>query len=246
VFGTALGSGYGSNGNIYTRYSTAAPVTAYQSAPTRFNNAIRLETASFSGFSGSYLFVPKVNAVGGNVTSTTAASNVATNREGVSEFGLKYSNGPLNVAYANQKVSQGSEGVVDAQGNLGVATLAANKENKLSILSANYTIGAAKLFGATWTEKQDTSTAVNTSGRMVGASYVMGATTLFASMGSSNDKTTANVDKKVSGIGADYALSKRTNAYVRYESRDVNTNLGADTSTEGLTKSTAIGVRHTF
>ena len=81
---------------------------------------------------------------------------------------------------------------------------------------------------------------------MIGASYVMGATTLFASMGSSNDKTTANVDKKVSGIGADYALSKRTNAYVRYESRDVNTNLGADTSTEGLTKSTAIGVRHTF
>ncbi len=246
VFGTALGSGYGSNGNIFTRYSTAAPVTAYQSAPTRFNNAIRLETASFSGFSGSYLFVPKVNAVGGNVTSTTAASNVATNREGVSEFGLKYSNGPLNVAYANQKVSQGSEGVVDAQGNLGVATLAANKENKLSILSANYTIGAATVYGATWTEKQDTSTAVDTSGRMIGAKYVMGATTLMASMGSSNDKTSANVDKKIAGIGADYALSKRTALYARYDTRDANKNSATDDATNGSTKRTAIGVRHTF
>ncbi len=245
VFGTALGSGYGSNGNIFTRYSTSAVVSAYQTAPTRFNNAIRYESPVFNGLSGSVLYVPQNNVAGGTVTTDDSTAK-STNRQGVSEYGLKYTNGALNVAYANQKIEAGDLGTVALVSNTGATALDANKSNKLSILSANYTIGATKVFAATWTEKQDTSTAVDTSGRMIGVSYNMGATTLLASMGSSNDKTTANVDKKVRGIGADYALSKRTNAYVRYESRDANKNSSTDDSTNGTTKVTAVGIRHTF
>jgi predicted porin len=237
VFGTAIGSGYGSSGNIFTRYS-ATPTDADQAAPTRFNKAIRYTTPAYMGLTASLL------TVGKNSGNTT----IAGNSQGVTDIGLRYTNGPLNVAYANQKIS-GAASVDNANQVLGggaAETLPNGKNNKLSILSANYAIGAAKVFVASWTEKQDTTTAVSTSGRMFGASYTMGATTLMASMGSSNDKTTDNVDKKIAGIGADYALSKRTNLYARFDTRDANKNSGTDDATNGTTKRTAFGVKHTF
>jgi predicted porin len=245
VFGTALGSGYGSNGNILTRYSTSSVVSAYQSAPTRFNNSIRYESPAFSGFSGSVLYVPKNNVAGGTETADTTAAK-STNRQGVTEFGLKYTQGALNVAYANQKIAAGALGTTALVSNTGATALEANTSNKLSILSANYTIGATTVYAASFSEKQDTATAVETSGRMFGAKHTMGAITLMASMGSSNEKSAANVDKKITGIGADYALSKRTNAYVRYENRDADKNVATDATASGITKVTAIGVRHTF
>jgi predicted porin len=81
---------------------------------------------------------------------------------------------------------------------------------------------------------------------MFGAKYAMGATTFMVSTGRNNEKSTANVDKKIMGYGADYALSKRTNLYVRYDNRDANTNVTSADSTNGVTKRTAVGVRHTF
>ncbi len=225
VFGTAIGSGYGSNGNIYTRYSATANATA-QSAPTRFNGAVRYESPVFNGFSGSVLYVPKA-------TDTDAQS--------VSDIGLRYSNGPLNVMYANQTIKQ--DGTAATSFTTGTtAGLTTGTSNKLNILSANYTIGAATVYGAYWTEKQNTATAVDAKSYMLGAKYVMGATTLMASMGNNNDKTAANVDKKIYGLGADYALSKRTALYARYDVRDADSVSAADDKT----KRTAIGVRHTF
>lgn len=239
VFGTALGSGYASNGNIFTRYSSASPASSYQSAPTRFNNAIRYESPVFNGFSASALFVPKNDEVGGT------ASDKTTNRQGVTDIGLKYANGPLNVLFASQEIKEGSLAVSDAVSNLGTGSIGANTKNKLNILSANYAFGAATVYGAYWTEKQGTT--VDTKAYMLGAKYVMGATTLMASVGNSDDKVaSSNVDKKIYGIGADYALSKRTNLYARYENRDANKNSGTDDATNGSTKVTAIGVRHTF
>jgi predicted porin len=227
VFGTALGSGYSTNGNIFTRFSKAGTGTS-NTAPTRFNGAIRYESPVFNGFSASYLAVPQATDV---------------DAQSVSDFGLKYSNGPLNVAYANMEIKQ--NGTVAADKSFiggGSQALTTGTSNKISILSANYTIGAATVYGATFTEKQNTSTEINTSGSVIGAKYVMGATTLMASMGSSNEKSAANADKKIAGIGADYALSKRTNAYVRYETKDGNKN---DTANDKVT-TTAFGIKHTF
>ncbi len=237
VFGTAIGSGYGANGGIFTRYSadavTGAAVTAgsaaTQTAPTRFNGAVRYESPVFNGFSGSVLIVPKATA---------------TNAQSVTDIGLKYSNGPLNVLYANQAIKQ--DGTLSAAGGfIPVPTgtnsgLAAGEKNKLNILAANYTMGAATVYGAYWTEKQ--GTAIDAKSYMLGAKYVMGAVSLMASMGQNDDKLTANADRKIYGIGADYALSKRTALYARFDNRDGNSTSTADNKT----KRTAIGVRHTF
>ncbi len=225
VFGTAIGSGYGSNGQIFTRYSATATATT-QTAPTRFNGAVRYESPVVNGLSASVLVVPKANATSG---------------ESVTDVGLRYSQGPLNVMLASQQVKAAGTA---ATNSFLPGGLTANTSNKLNVVSANYTLGAATLFGAYWTEKQGTT--VDAKGHMVGVRYVMGATTLMASMGKNDDKTSGNVDKKIAGIGADYALSKRTSLYARFDTRDANTNDATSNTASGTTKRSAIGVRHTF
>jgi predicted porin len=150
----------------------------------------------------------------------------------------------MNAIVAQQSVKIG-DGDVSALVSPTVQSTASSTR-KLTTTAANYTIGALTAYGAYWTEKQTTATAVNVTGYLLGAKYTMGAVSLMASMGNSNDKTSSNLDKKVMGLGADYALSKRSNVYVRYESRDANTNSATDDSTNGVTKTTHVGIRHTF
>jgi predicted porin len=222
AFGTAIGSGYGSNGNIYTRYSNSGSATvASESAPTRFNGAIRYISPAFNGFTASALIVPK---------------KTDTDTQSVTDIGVKYNNGPLNVAFASQEVKETGTTATDFVRGLG-----ANEKSKLNILSANYTMGAATLLGGYWTEKLVNAAGVNTTdakGYMIGGKYVIGAVTLIANYGKNDDKLVAAVDKKITGIGADYALSKRTALYARFDKR---TSVGA----EDITR-TAVGVRHTF
>jgi len=87
VFGTAIGSGYAQNGNIFTRYSATATNTS-QTAPTRFNGAMRYESNVISGFSASYLYVPQ---------------SASIDAQSVVDYGVKYVNGPLSIQYAGQK-----------------------------------------------------------------------------------------------------------------------------------------------
>jgi predicted porin len=232
VFGTAIGSGYGSNGSILNRYAATATNTT-QSAPTRFNGAIRYESPAVNGFSGSYLYVPPA--------ASTASQSVI-------DYGIKYANGPLSVQYAGQKISQyGTLATTTASFiATGSQLLSDQTNNQLTILSANYTIGAATVYAASFTEKQNTATSIDTAGSMFGVKYVMGATTFMASTGRSNEKSTANVDKKIMGYGADYAMSKRTSLYARYDNRDADTNTTVATATAGITKRTSVGIRHTF
>jgi predicted porin len=252
TFGTALGSGYGSNGNIYTRYSSAAG-NYNNTAPTRFNGAVEYTTPVMGGFSARLMHVPQVNkvAVGGESacaqTACTSENGVAAgaNRVGVTDISVAYSKGPLNVVVASQTLKVGS-GDVSALVSPSLLSTASTS-NKLNTVGANYNLGFATVRGGFWTEK--TGTTVNTSGYQLGASYPMGAVTLHASIANSNDKTAANVDKSIMGLGADYALSKRTAVYGRYENRDADTSSAAkavDAAASGATKTMHVGVRHTF
>ena len=232
VFGTAIGSGYGSNGNIFTRYSATATHTA-QSAPTRFNGAIRYESPAVAGVSGSYLYVPP---------------SASVNAQSVVDYGVKYANGPVSVQYASQRIEQSGTLATTTASFIatGSQALTDGTNNTLSMLSANYKIGAATVYGGRWTEKQNTATAIDQTGQMFGAKYTVGATSVMWSTGSSNEKSTANVDKKILGYGVDHELSKRTNLYARFDTRDADTNTAGATAAAGVTKRTAVGIRHTF
>jgi predicted porin len=249
VFGTALGSGYGSNGNIFTRYSSSV-ANFNQTAPTRFNGAVEFTSPSFNGVTARALFVPKVdNSEAGSTNNATVSTIPGVNRAGVTDFGLAYNQGPLNIAVAQQQHSYGANtvnGLVTPGSNA-----ALNDKYKLTTMAANYTIGAATFYAANWTEKATATTTTYTAGydikgNMFGAKYVMGAVTVMASMGKSNDATSVNIDRSVTGLGADYALSKRTNLWARYENRDANKNSVTDDASNGSTKTMAAGVRHTF
>ena len=228
-FGTAIGGGFRAL-SMTDSFGGAA------SAP-RFDNTAAYTTPSFSGITGT---VRKANKQTKPSNGTFGSNQFTYDSVGVTEYGLAYANGPLNVAFSAQ-----------VQDGVDVTGAAANTKGKLNTLGANYTVGKAKLFLMNQTNKYDNN-GKNTTFMSAGVDYAMGAVTLKALYGSLKDKLETTTDQKsdILGLGADYALSKRTTAYARYESiKDVSNfvaNPATLTGTDTTRTRTAIGVRHTF
>ena len=250
VFGTALGSGYGTS-LIYTRHSGTANYN--QSAPTRFNNAMEYTSPTMSGVTGRVLYVPKVDKAGigtGGACAQTACTSeelraAGSNRAGVTDFSLAYSAGPANAMIARQTVDAGSNGM----SALVTPTKRTTGKNILTTLAGNYKFGDTTANLGWWTEDDKTSAGVQnnqTKGYSIGASHVMGRTTFRASAARNNSTISTNIDNKLLGFGVDYELSKRTSLYGRFEDRDANTNSSVDDVTHGITRTWHGGVRHTF
>ena len=72
----------------------------------------------------------------------------------------------------------------------------------------------------------------------------MGAVTLLGQYATTKIGTAA--DRKTTGLRADYALSKRTVAYLGYESTDNPATAVTSAFPAGKTNLMAVGVRHTF
>ena len=265
VFGTALGSGFSTNGNMYT-VNSAATNNFNQTAPTRFNGAVEYTSANINGFTGRLLYVPKVDNTGPGSTEAASGGFAGTNRAGVTDIGLAYAKGPLNVAIAQQKHKYGANAISSvanpgggaAVATSGTSTSVANATYTLNTLAANYTMGATTVFAMTWTEKQDTSAAtaipLDAVGTQVGARHISGpwtfmgayskrddktASTVERASSSSNAVTYGNADRTTFGLGADYALSKRTAVYFRYQAVDPNTNRSGMNSSGTTIVSTA-------
>lgn len=239
VFGTAIGSGYSAGQNIYNPTSTAVLQT--QTYPTRFNGAIEYTTPSFSGLTARLYAVPK------NDNSTTLTAN----NTGVTDLGLAYNNGPLNVALSSQTIKTGTKGLAGTMvpANFGMFDLAAGESGKVqqNTMAANYNFGAATVYAAYWTTKVTSADTVSSStdlkrqGTMIGAKYAVSSTIdLMASYAKADDKL-LTADAKLFGLGVDYKLSKRSTVYARFADLDTNTSAANKGS-----KTTAIGVRHTF
>ena len=250
VFGTALGSGYGTS-LIYTRHSGTANYN--QTAPTRFNNAMEYTSPTMSGVTGRVLYVPKVDKAGigtGGACLQAACTTeelraIGSNRAGVTDFSLAYSAGPANAMIARQTVDAGSNGMAA----LVTPTKRTTGKNILTTLAGNYKFGDTTANLGWWTEDDKTSAGVQTNqtkGYSIGASHVMGRTTFRASAARNNSTISTNIDNKILGFGVDYELSKRTSLYGRFEDRDANTNSSADTAADGITRTWHGGVRHTF
>jgi GBP family porin len=269
VYGTALGSGYATNGNMYTVGSSSA-ANFNQTAPTRFNGAIEYTSPAINGFTARALFVPKVDNTGPGSTDASSGGLTGVNRAGVTDFGLAYNAGPLNIAVAQQNHKFGANAIA-AVATPGASSSVVNGDYKLTTMAANYTMGAATVYGMYWTEKQATvatspaAVKLDAVGTQFGVKYVVGAISYSAAYSKREDKSTAdvtnsgvtsysNADRTTVGLGADYALSKRTSLWARYQAVDPNTNRsGVNTTQTGnavtsfdKVTTTAVGVRHTF
>jgi len=122
VFGTALGSGFGTSG-IYARHVPSSGSTFNNTAPTRFNGSVEWTSPTINNLTARVLFVPQVNVAGAGGESACVASSSSVcaapaaqsanallvpgaNRAGVTDVNLAYSQGALNVIVAQQSVNR--------------------------------------------------------------------------------------------------------------------------------------------
>jgi predicted porin len=254
-FGTAMGSGF--NGT-FGRLGTQAVSSLNQfdgNAGTngriiRHANTVQYTTPSFSGFTATagYAF--------GN--DNNAAATLGGNTNTYSTLSLKYNNGPINAmyVYTNEKASSnGANGifgvVAGTVANTGVfattttPTLPANTDITWNQLSANYTFGAATVYGGWSNTKHNAAVALedSSSWNLAGKYAVTPAIDLAANYLVRSTNITNVAKASVLGLGADYKFSKRTNAYFRYEGINFDSTPIAASST---LNSWAVGLKHTF
>jgi len=260
VFGTALGSGFGSAG-IFTRYQSST-ANYNNTAPTRFNGAVEYQSPAMNGLTVRYLYVPQVdiNGIGGEngcleTACTTAGGNTATpgvNKAGVTDASVRYSNGPMNVTYAVQQIKTGA-GDTNSLINPALMSTASTNLNHTTI-AGNYKVANFTGYLGYWSIGAGTT--YSDKGQMIGAKYEMGNVDFRVSTARNNSSLTgtssAAADRKILGYGADYNFSKKSKVYVRFESRNADTGntvttAGAVSSTQGATtKTTAIGIQTNF
>jgi predicted porin len=242
-FGTAIGSGFRALYNTDVIGTMGAAGTA--GSVVRYDHSIKYISPAINGFSLALYNVSKNDKASSDAFSTTFGNY---DRAGVTETALNYNQGPINVSYA----SQSAKGRDISQLNASTGVLV---NTTLNTLGANYTFGNTTAYLLNQTSEATTTSATtrDTKYTSFGVKHVMGATTLLAQMGTLSNDVTNTADKsKLTGLGADYALSKRTNAYFRYESIDDKngyvanpSKLAAVTGDNKRTR-TAIGVRHSF
>lgn len=190
----------------------------------RSPNALRYDSPSMNGFVANYLY-----SADGAAGSTVAEDN----RRRVDSIGVKYSKGPLYVAYAYETHRLTSNSLTDAD----------KVSEKGSRLGASYNFGAFKLIGiyqnltdiggtkanATKVDRTDWSLGgAYTAGNNVFKAQYTKAGTSKGSAGTSADNTGA----KMWSIGWDHLFSKTTKAYVAYAKTD-NESLAAFTVNGG-------------
>jgi predicted porin len=233
--GTGIGSGYANiSGN-----------GALGAVTTRFNRSVRYDSPIMSGITVSALYAP-----GDDTVSTTAITALSIpNNRNVTEVGVSYNNGPLNVAVAN--VSQAAQ--TNAAGYY-VSTTAVNfGKSSSNLLSANYNFGSTTVYvgfmngdsitGAT-TPSTIKSNRIAVKQNFGAVDVILQAQDLTTTTGSTDTKAT------VSGLRVDYALSKTAAVYLGYQKVDTGTAY-VSTSTaaaqlSGDNTTVSVGLRKSF
>lgn len=200
--------------------SVASPPNTYANTVFRADNALVYESPRIAGFVGRVMYAFGERA--GNIPG-------ALNDIGAS---LQYYNGPVYLAYG-----------YDSQRNA-----AATDRRKWNSLGGSYDFGAAKLYAAYRTRKENAA-ALDETNYWLGVGVPIGALTLQGTVGRVNDRRAANRDAKGWSLGAEYLLSKRTDVYMRYAklTNENGATFGLDNGVNGSSPSSVVvGVRHRF
>lgn len=232
-FGTAVGGGFRASFG-----TDAASTSGFGGSAVRSDNAFKYTSPNLSGFTITLYNVAKNTKASSSTQYTSSVGGF--NHNGASEIGVNYSNGPLNASF-----SQNASDSTDV-GGVGTGQIAT-----LRTLAVNYSIGNG-LTLYLLNQRSSGPASVDTASTAISASYTMGNHVLMALLGNgTNGGTGSNgTTNTMTGLGYDYNLSKRTAAYVRYES--INDNLGIVTysgltaGTDTVRTRTAIGLRHNF
>jgi predicted porin len=219
-FGTAIGSGFRSTSGMN---STVA---------VRYDNSLRYDSPTMSGVTVSYLGrAQQAGAPTANYNESLGAQDQAR----VSELGVAYNAGPLNL-----HMSTTTEDALNV-GNAAAGTGVVTNGNKATatFLTGNYNLGAATVYAGYQNSKSNNGLGVgqrDTKGMNLAVKYVMGTNTFLANVGRvSGYIGAANVGTSntasLLGLGYEYALSKTTAVTARYERVGDNAALGVAATT---------------
>ena len=236
--GTGVGSGYAPNSGQFTN----AVVT------TRYNRSARFDSPAIAGFTASVLYAPG-NDVAADATTNSASlyqANQVPNARKTTEIGLKYANGPLNVAFANIKQDTAANAIGWYANNPG--TGAVTEATSSNVLGANYAFSTGTTIYAGVNRGDKLTTTSGAAAWAKGTRYAvkqnLGNVDLIAQY---STYETSTAKQTVSGLRADYNFSKTAAAYVGYESWDTGIAAAdAKSTSSGDRKIVSMGIRKSF
>ena len=242
--GTSVGSGYAAASN--TQLSRIAPA--------RYQRSVRYDTPAMNGLTASFLYAPGADTSAIDMAGSAYAAFLAPNARRVSEIGLKYSNGPLNVSYFNQSQSSAAN-YVGFYGTSDTSSAAVNYgATKYNFASANYKFGDTTVYAGAGSGQEVMTYAASgsltsTKSSRFSVKHTIGNLDLMASQTKllrtvQNATTTTN--ENITGFQAMYNLSKTSAAYLGYEKYDSGTVASAANTTSGTRNITSIGLRKSF
>lgn len=229
---TALIGGFAGG---YEPVRGAAVSSTANGGPARVNNSLRYDTPSFGGFKGSVLY---------GMGETPSAAG----RSRLVDFGLRYTNGGLDLLGSFLQDEIRTAG--------GVFTTKAS----ISTLAGAYGFGQWRVMGGYLDFSDKRPAAQDGKGAWVGAEYRAGKFLWKAQYVLNKPDTIPDARSKAYGVGVAYELSKRTALYgsLTHFKNDGNTGAGGlgrfnATIPGGLTtvgnndiSELVVGVRHSF
>jgi predicted porin len=244
-FSIANGLGTGISGVAGTVYQQAG-ITNIANAGARairIANTYQYVSPSFNGVTFAYGTTLQNN----NVTANSGNGNTV----GVTEYMLRYSNGPIDAAYTSIKYDVGSNGTAQAKFTMTSGTPVAGsntltvQDNTQNLLGVKYTTPVAGLvLNVGFGNFTSSSGTYSGSSKTYGGTYTNGALDYLAIFAKVDDTSTTNIDRTMTGLGVNYNLSKTSRVYYRYDSINYGSNV---TAASGSTqKRTAIGVSKSF
>ncbi len=244
AFSVANGLGTGGTGSAGTVTEQAA-ITATANAGARairIANTVQYSSPSFNGFSAHVGVTPQNN----NATANGGAGNTV----GVTEYALRYTNGPVDAMYTSIKYDVGSAGTRQAKQTTttGVGVLGSNsitvQDSTQNLLGVTYQVLPALKLNAGFGSFSSSANNFKGSSKSFGGTYTVGKVDILAQMAKVDDESSTDKDRKMTGFGVNYNFSKTARAYVRYDSLNLGSNVAATAGSE--VKRTAIGISKSF
>ena len=250
--------GYGGQAQLQTTSATAASTG---SRSIRMANTINYVSPSFSGLTFGAAYAPQND----NVTANSGNGNTV----GMKEFGLRYTQGPIDAALTSIKYTVGSNGTNQYTLTLGAAGTAPSSTSSNSVTVANKPLYASakslsagltntvNTLGATYatpvaglklhaglTNSSSSDDLSKSTATQYGVTYTTGAWDFMAQTIKVDDKSTTDTDRQNVAFGVNYNLSKTSRVYFRNEHIQYATNQAFYAGND--LKRTALGISTAF
>jgi len=242
--GTGIASGYTYKGDTNSGWNHVAQ--------TRYSRSFKYESPVVNGISAAVVYAPGNDQA--PVTGTTAYQQLnVPNARTATELGLKYSNGPMNIAFSN--VSQAAQ--TNATGWFAIGASTAGQTStygyvatKTNSLGANYNLGTTTLYYgyATGDSIASTTSQSKAKGSRLGVKQSMGSIDLIGQYTTVKTTSSTGTDQtwKISGFRLDNNLSKTAKVYFGYEYADSGTAVSTSSTSSGTRTTTSIGLQKSF